>query len=69
MSVLYCSWLTSSATTAKYIALFIPLGLDGKESWNSVVSLVNRLQAGRLEAGLWSWYTKLLNPTLQFLKL
>jgi hypothetical protein len=31
------------------MVVFIPLGLDGLENWNSVVSIVTRLQAGRLE--------------------
>jgi hypothetical protein len=41
-------WFTSPLSTARCMVVFIPLGPDGMKSWNSVVSIVTRLQAGRL---------------------
>ena len=47
-SVLCSTWFTSPVSTARCMMVFIPLGPNGMENWNSVVSIVTRLQVGRL---------------------
>jgi hypothetical protein len=41
-------WFTSPVSTVRCMVVFIPLGPNRIESWNSVVSIVTGLQAGRL---------------------